>query len=90
MLNLFKKVLILRKALSHADRVAAAQQKANAALTMFTAAHNTLDTANEELQAVVHEAHSQIDTITANLIKAKEEIRMNKAVQEKLQDFIGA
>ena len=78
----------IKRQLTHGEQVSAAQQKSRLALGMFTAAHEILEETNADLEKVAEEARYKAEELLRHVERANSEINMNKAVQERLKDFI--
>ena len=70
------------------SKVDSAQKKAKSALGMFAKASVKLDKANDQLEKMVQDAQSEANILLIEIERAVAEQKANKAVQEKLKDFI--
>ncbi|MGG4105225.1 hypothetical protein AAXB25_15010 [Paenibacillus lautus] len=74
--------------LSSQDKVNHLSDKAIGLFDHMKKTYSELDDINNQLEQVIEEEDQKVIQIVRNREKAKEEIQMNKKVQEKLVDFI--
>ncbi|MCY9737541.1 hypothetical protein M5X17_27950 [Paenibacillus alvei] len=84
----FKNVITINRPLTPLEKIDAACILSNSSLSMFKRAHSKLEEANNLLKEANDEAQEKVNTLQRQISRATDEINMNKAVQNKLEDFI--
>lgn len=83
----FKKRTVSRP-LSSAEQVEAARNRVSTALSVFTVVHEELDVAITELEEAISQDDAAIMRLETNRQKAGDELRMSKALKNKVSEFV--
>ncbi|MEK5036224.1 hypothetical protein MKY96_32765 [Paenibacillus sp. FSL R7-0302] len=86
-MSIFKQVFKIKRKLTLGEQIEVAKGHAYEALGMFDEAYKKLDGANEILSQAAEEAERQMVESSRHFERTTDEIRMNKAVQERLKAF---